>query len=263
LTQFQSHPLGSSEVLLPLLAGIFFLGVFLRIESKRAEPMLDLKLFRNATFSASAATIFLNATTMVSSQFLFAQFLQHVLLFTPLQNGLIQVPAFIVAAFFSSIAGRMTDRVGARRLCVLGLALTAGALLLLTTLDSGSPAWLVIFFWMIWAVGIEFTTIPATGTAIKSAPTRTAGVGSGVILTMRQIGGAFGVAVMGLMIATQVSVGQSSPVYASQYQSGFQIAMFVSAGILIATALFVIPLMKRHGELVEQPLEVAVEVEDG
>src|SRR5207244_11497 len=89
---------------------------------------------------------------------------------------------------------------------------------------------------------------PTTAAAMSSVPIDKAGVGSAVLNSMRQVGGSLGVAIMGAILGSYVSVLPGSPEYPGQFVDGFQAALHVAAGIAFTAALVALVTVRQHGQ---------------
>jgi EmrB/QacA subfamily drug resistance transporter len=179
------------------LAGAAVLGGFAWWELHSNHPMLDFNLFRNPRFSAASAAITLTFFAMFGSLFLFSQYLQFVLGYTPLQTGIrllaVAIPMMIVAP----LSPRFVHRFGTKYVVAAGMALTTTALVLLSFLTTDSSYAQLVWRLVILSSGLALTMAPATESIMGSLPLAKAGVGSAVNDTTRQVGGALGVAVLG------------------------------------------------------------------
>jgi len=111
---------------------------------------------------------------------------------------------------------------------------------------------------------MAITMAPTMTAAMGSVAVDQAGVGSAVINSMRQVGGALGIAVMGTVVATQVSVGPGAAAYASQFVDGYHRALLVGAALLLAGAVVAVLTVGRvrrpEPQIVGEPaLDVALE----
>jgi DHA2 family methylenomycin A resistance protein-like MFS transporter len=86
---------------------------------------------------------------------------------------------------------------------------------------------------------------PTTAAAMGSVPVDKAGVGSAVINSMRQVGGSLGIAVMGAVVATQISVKIGNPLFPEQFVSGYHHALYVGAGVTLGAAVIAVSLVRR------------------
>jgi nitrate/nitrite transporter NarK len=199
------------------------LAAFFYVESHRDSPMLPLRFFRIPTFAASnvvAAAVFF---AMFGSVFFLSLYLQNVRGYSPVGAGARLFAFSVVILFVAPISGRLSDRYGSRWFMTAGPLLAAAgmALLLRTNVDSSYltvllPAFLVL------AAGMAMTMSPMTAAVMASVETRHAGVASAATNTSREIGGVFGIALLGAIVT-------------SAFQRGF-LARLVTGGIPPATA---------------------------
>ncbi len=185
-----------------------FLATFFYVESHREYPMLPLSFFKIPTFAASnvvAASIFF---AMFGSVFFLALYLQNVRGYSPVGAGL-RLFAFSVAILIiAPIAGRLSDRFGSRWFMTVGplLAATGMSLLLRTQVDSSYVTVLLPAF-LILASGMAMTMAPMTAAVMASVPGAKAGVASAATNTSREIGGVFGIALLGAIVTSTFKTG--------------------------------------------------------
>jgi EmrB/QacA subfamily drug resistance transporter len=180
---------------------VLLLGAFFYVESHRESPMLPLRFFRNPTFAAAnvvAAAVFF---AMFGSVFFLSLYLQNVRGYSPVGAGVRLLAFSAVILFVAPISGRLSDRYGSRWFMTVGplLAATGMGLLLRTQVDSSYltvllPAFLVL------AAGMAMTMTPMTAAVMGSVETRHAGVASAATNTSREIGGVFGIALLGAVV---------------------------------------------------------------
>jgi MFS family permease len=151
----------------------------------------------------------------------------------------------LLIIFVAPLAGRMADRVGARWLMAGGMVLLTGSLLLFATLDQSSSWWNILPGLVVGGLGMATVMAPTTATAMSAVPVDKAGVGSAVINSMRQVGGSLGIAVMGALVATTVSVTPFSAEYAAQFVPGYHRALEVGAAILILGAVVAVATIRN------------------
>lgn len=197
----------SAEVWVPAVAGLALLALFIRYEARSDHPALDVGLFRNPSFSASVSAIFLVFFAMFGVFFFMTFFWQIVRGYSPLQTGLLFLP-FAVAQFaFAPLSASMVKRFGARLVCATGLGLMTVSLLGIGFLEADTSLWVVGVLFFVQGAGIANVMPPATTAVMAALPREKAGVGSAVTNTMRQVGGALGVAVLGAALAVQYREG--------------------------------------------------------
>jgi Na+/melibiose symporter-like transporter len=179
------------------LLGVLFLGAFAWWELHTDHPMLDFSFWKNPRFSAASAAIAFTFLALFGSLFVFTQYLQFVLGYSPLQTGVRLLAFAIPMVIIAPLSARFVQHVGTKVVVAGGMALTTLGLVLLSFVqaDSSYPsfAWKMVLM----ASGLALTMAPATESIMGSLPLAKAGVGSAVNDTTRQVGGALGVAVLG------------------------------------------------------------------
>ncbi|GGK58284.1 MFS transporter [Planomonospora parontospora subsp. parontospora] len=176
-------------------------AAFVRIESRRAEPLVDPRLFRRPPFTAAvvgAVTVFvaLSATLLLTTLYL-----QDARGMTPLAAGVVTLPMAVAATVCAPLSGLLTGRFGARPpLLLAGGFITAGGLCLVGTGDHTDVRSLSLACLLV-GVGFGFANAPITNTAVSGLPSARAGVAGGITSTARQLGSALGIAVAGGVIA--------------------------------------------------------------
>jgi DHA2 family multidrug resistance protein len=179
-----------------VVAGVAFVA-FVAIELWRAEPLVELRLYRNAAFSVVSVVILLNAVNFWASNFIQTILMQRTLDYTPAQAGFATLPGAFIMAFTTLGAGRLADLVDRRVIVLFGLGLFALSTYWLSHVSLDTPMELII--WMI--VGryfsIAFVFTPMNAISLMTLPPDKVRMGSGLINIVQQgIGGTTGIAVM-------------------------------------------------------------------
>jgi EmrB/QacA subfamily drug resistance transporter len=184
------------------VAGGVVMAAFFVWELRSDHPMLPLSFFRNPRFSAASTAIAITFFAMFGSIFVLTQYLQFVLGYTPLETGVRLLAFAIPMMIIAPLSAKFVERVGAKVVVTLGLALLSTGLLLSLGLDQtssyGSIAWRMV----VMAAGMALTMAPSTDAIMGSLPLAKAGVGSAVNDTTRQVSGAIGVAVVGSVFSS-------------------------------------------------------------
>ena len=246
----------SAEIL--ALFGVAAVGLvsFVLLEMRQRVPMLDLSLFRNSTFAGANATMGLVALAMFGVFFFVTIYVQNILGYSPVQAGAAFLPMTLCIVFFAPIAGKLSDRLGSRWLMGAGMTLVGGSLVLFSLLDEHSSFWNLFPALLVGGAGMAMAMTPTTAAAMGSVEVDKAGVCSAVLNSMRQVGGNFGVAIMGAILGSYVSVKPGNPLYPGQFVNGFQAALHVAAGIAFVAAVIAVVTVRKyrhHTELVEVP----------
>ncbi|MET8847857.1 DHA2 family efflux MFS transporter permease subunit [Amycolatopsis sp. NPDC004625] len=217
----------------PLVAGLAAFGGFAAWQRRAAHPMLPLHLFRSRRFAAGNAVIFFHWASALGAVFFMAQFLQDGLGYGPLAAGLALAPWGLTTAVVPQVAGRLVGRFGERPFVVAGLGLHGLAMLWIAL--AAGPAvgyWAIAAPLVLSGTGIAMCLPAAQSAVLTSVAPRFLGKASGAFSAMRQLGGAFGVAVLVLGFSLAGS-------YASRdaFTGGFTAAAVLSAVLAAAGAL--------------------------
>ena len=193
---------GSSTILTAFGAGALLLGTFIAWELHTDHPMLEIRFFRNARFSAANAGITLVFFALFGASFLITQELQFVLGFSALKAGLAMTPIAVPLLILGPVSARIVERVGTKLVVTAGLGLASAGLFWLSFVSIGSGYVDILFPMIVLASGMGLTMAPATESIMGSIPREKAGIGSAMNDTTRQVGGALGVAVIGSVLAS-------------------------------------------------------------
>lgn len=224
---------GSTEVVAALGAGALATAAFVAWEARAAEPMLPITLFADRTFAAANIAAFLLTAALFSTVFFFAQYLQVSLGNGPLGAGFRFLPWTLALFVIAPAAGRLADRVGNRVLLAAGLTLqTVGLGWVAWTISDGRSYAAAIAGLVVAGCGTSMA-LPAGQNAVMNAvPWTDVGKAAGVFNTARQLGGAFGVAILAAVFAANGSyAGPAS------FRAGVGPAIGVAAGLSALAAI--------------------------
>jgi EmrB/QacA subfamily drug resistance transporter len=180
-----------------LIGGAVALVAFVVAGLRADEPLLDPRLFRNRGFSAGAVSVFLQFLAMMGFFFIFLQYLQLVQGYGTLKAALAVVPLAVGMMPASTAAARLAGRFGGRYVGAVGLGVTAVGFLWLAQLSVASSYWPVFAGMIVTGVGLGLGMTPATNAIVESLPIAKQGLASAVNDTSREMGGAFGIAIVG------------------------------------------------------------------
>src|SRR6266536_1005054 len=184
----------SAEILSLFGLSVLAIAVFIVLELRQRTPMLDLSLFRNRTFNGANLTMMLVALSMFGVFFYVSLYVQGILGYSPVQAGASFLPMTLCIIFVAPVAGKLSDRIGSRWLMGVGMLLVSLSLVLFSILDEDSTFWNLLPALLVGGAGMAMAMTPTTAAAMSSVPIDKAGVGSGVLNSMRQVGGSLGVA---------------------------------------------------------------------
>jgi EmrB/QacA subfamily drug resistance transporter len=224
---------GSPEILVTLIGGAVFIVAFLWWESRAAHPMLPLRFFRNRGLNVANAASVCLYFGLFGAVFFLAQFLQTVQGDSPFEAGLKVLPWTIMPMFIAPVAGLLSDKVGARPFMVAGLFIMSGAFLWMGLTISPTISYLGLFGGFLLAgFGMSMVFAPVSNLLVQSVPEVDIGKASGTNNTVREIGGAMGIAVM-----TAIFTASGSYASGQAYVDGLNPAVLVAAGVLLVGAV--------------------------
>ena len=182
-----------------IISGVAFV-VFIVTELVVEHPLIELRLLKNFNFGVTNAILFIFGLGMFGSTFLLPLYLQNALGYTAFQAGAVFLPVGILQAVFSPVSGILADRVSPKIPAVIGLALLAYSLYLNGSLSLFSESWDINLPLILRGIAMGLLFTPLTALALAEIPKRKMAQASGLFNVIRQIGGSFGVAVMGTML---------------------------------------------------------------
>jgi EmrB/QacA subfamily drug resistance transporter len=240
---------GSAEVLAALALGALLTSAFVLWGLRAREPMLPMRLFSSRSFLVGNAGIFFQYGSALGTLFFMAQFLQTGLGFGPLEAGLGLMPWGLTTFVVPPIAGRLVPRFGERPFIVTGMSLNAAALTWIALMAEPDLAyWQLIAPLIVSGAGVAMGIVSTQSAALSAIPPQLIGKASGSYTTMRQLGGAFGLAVV-------VAVFAEAGSYASPQAFGyvFGAALGAGAALSLAGAIAGLSLRSRRGAVEVAP----------
>src|SRR6266536_4180637 len=226
------HGWTSATVLPPIVIGALLVAGFVAWELRAPKPMLLMKLFRSRGFTMTNVASLLMFFGMFGSIFLLAQFLQTVQHYSPLQAGLRTLPWTAMPVLVAPIAGSLSDRIGGRPLLATGLALQAIGLGWLAAVSSPTVAYAALVpAFVVSGVGMSLFFAPVANVVLGSVRRDEEGIASGANNAIRELGGVFGIAVLGAVFSARGGY-TSGPAFVS----GLSSAVWVGGAAVAAAA---------------------------
>jgi EmrB/QacA subfamily drug resistance transporter len=236
----------SARILSLFAVALVTLTAFVVLERRQRLPMLDLSLFKNSTFAGANATMMLVALAMFGVFFFVSLYMQNILGYSATEAGASFLPMTMLIILVAPVAGRLSDRFGSRWLMGAGMLLVSGSLLIFSRLDLSSGFWNLFPGLVVGGLGMALSMAPTTSAAMGSVPVDKAGVGSAVLNSMRQVGGSLGIAIMGAIVASYLSVPVTSPQAPAEFVEGFQHALLVAAAIAFTGAVVAVATVRKY-----------------
>jgi EmrB/QacA subfamily drug resistance transporter len=181
---------------------VVLIGAFVLWELRSSHPMIDIRVFANRAFSGAAASVTLIFFALFGSLFALTQYLQLVHGYSALSAGIRALPFALAMGALSPLSSVAATRLGVRKVIPSGLLLMAGGLLWLAQVQPMTPYLTVMGAVMLMGAGMGLVMAPASTVIMNSLPLHQAGAGSAVNDTVREVGGALGVAVIGSLVSS-------------------------------------------------------------
>lgn len=256
---------GDTWTVASLVAGVGLFATFMLVERRVEHPLLPFRVFTNRTRAASFVAMFLAPAAMFAMFFFLSQYIQNVMGYSPLEAGFAFLPFCAGIMISAGLGSNLINRIDPRFLAGTGTLMASAALFGFSRIpfDTASPVQAdyvtdLLPFIVLMALGMGLVFVPLTLTAVHHLQSEDSGIGSGVLNTMQQVGGALGLAILST-VATQIftdrnaELGQAAadPAVAGQiFAEGATNAFFVgSLMMLAASAVVWVFLTVKHTEL--------------
>ncbi|WP_224361725.1 MFS transporter [Hyalangium versicolor] len=235
----QGHAWGwGSPAIVALLAGAaVLLAIFVAVERRVRAPMLDLSLFRHATFSAATASALLNYICIYSLVFLLPFYLLQARSMNPAQAGLLLTAQPLVMMVAAPLSGALSDRIGSRWPAIVGMTVLSAGLLLESFLSPQTSLTHIALGLAVCGLGTGVFIAPNNSALMGAAPRHRQGIASGVLATARNVGMVLGVGLAGAILTTMLT-GHSEPDSAEALSLAVSRGLQVAAGVAAVGVLF-------------------------
>jgi MFS family permease len=279
---------GDTWTIASLAAGLLLLVVFLVIESRVEHPLLPTRVFANRTRAASFVAMFFAPAAMFAMFFYLSQYIQTVMGYSPIEAGVAFLPFCFGLVLAAGISSNLINRTDPRILAGVGTLLAAVALFGFSRIpnDTTLPIqnlqasyWTDLLpFILMMSFGMGMTFVPLTLTAVHHLRNEDTGIGSGVLNTMQQVGGALGLSLLATVATQTMDDLAASLTKAAQqagavagpipdavthqiFTAGASDAFLLGSGLmLIASVITWVFLNVKHEELATDGPEAAVHV---
>jgi EmrB/QacA subfamily drug resistance transporter len=221
----------SPAILASFAVAVVALLVLLRYETRRREPLIDLRFFRSVPFSAASAIAVFAFGAFGGFLFLNTLYLQDARGLSPLAAGLDTLPLAVMAMLGSLVSGRLVAIRGPRlALVASGLACVAGAALLIDITMATSYSRLLLAY-LLFGAGFGLVNTPVTNTAVAGMPRAQAGVAAAIASTSRQVGQTLGVAVVGAIVTSSADRSAGAGIASASHAAWW--VLTASSGVVL------------------------------
>ncbi|WP_020393197.1 MFS transporter [Kribbella catacumbae] len=272
LTNAGSKGWSDTATLLYIIGGLALIAVFLFIEARSRHALMPFRILANRTRGISFFVMLIVGAALFSMFYFLGIFIQNVLGYSALKTGFAFLPFSFGIVVAAQLASTLIARMDPRWISGAGAAIAAGGMFGFTQLEVGSSYLTGLLpYILLLSFGMGLIFVPLTLTAVSGVANEDSGVGSAVLNTVQQIGGAIGLALLGTVSTnaikdkfTELAPGlaqaaQASPDQAKQLQGqataiatthGFTIAFLVSAFMFVGAAVItLVGLSVKHKDL--------------
>jgi EmrB/QacA subfamily drug resistance transporter len=203
---------GEPMILTAFAAGAAIVAAFIAWERHTEHPMLDVSVFRNLRFSAASISIAFVFFALMGVMYFLTTYLQSVLGYSALEAGALMLPIAAGMILASKLTVSLTHRFGTKFSVASGLATVAGALVMIAMFDEHTSGFQIAMALGTLGQGMGLAMSPATDAIMGALPRGKAGVGSAMNDVVRELGGTFGVAVLGSILTSTYRSGMDDAV---------------------------------------------------
>ncbi|MCB2832859.1 MDR family MFS transporter [Streptococcus dysgalactiae] len=248
-------------VILPIAIGVSVISLFIYRQLHLEVPFLDVRVFKVKQFSVTTAAIAISMMTMMGVEMMLPLYLQNVHGLSALDSGLALLPGALMMGLVSPIAGRVYDKVGARRMALVGFSILAIGTIPFTFLTAATPDHFITLMYAVRMFGIAMVMMPLTASAMSALPPHEAAHGTAANNTARQIASAIVVALLSSVTQNVINTNKPAKLlltndplaYASKMidasLKGFQTSF--SLGLVFALLGIIVALFLRKGKYIE------------
>jgi EmrB/QacA subfamily drug resistance transporter len=254
IVKTQNYGWGSLRTLGLGAVSLAMIASFAAIEARVRAPLVRLSVFRIRPLAVGDAAMFFLGAALFANFYFGTLYLQEILHFSPIATGFAFLPVAVLIGVAAGISERIVPRFGVRSVAITGMAIAAGGLALMVRVSvNGTYLGTVLPAYVLLAVGLGLTFVPATLIGVSSVHGDDSGLASGLFNTTQQIGGALGLAILVTIAASHtgsIVAGLGSHpgthALAGATVSGYRIAFLVAAGFMLIAILVMGTFLRPH-----------------
>lgn len=202
-------------ILLGFLVSIISFAIFIIVEKKRKNPLLQLEIFENKLFSLSVFCGFISFVSIFCSMIIQPFYLQDVLKYSPSFTGLILMISPLILSVVAPASGYLSDKIGSEILTFIGLVVTSLGLLLMSTLNEQTSLISMVFFIAVMSIGNGLFQSPNNSLIMSTVPRDKLGIAGSINGLVRNLGMVCGIALSTALLYNRMShkIGQRVTTY--------------------------------------------------
>ncbi len=262
-TNVADHGWGNmGYVIAPIFIGLLIIVLFAYRQLHMEQPFLDISVFENKQFLVTTIAIALSMMAMMGVEMMLPLYMQNVHGLSALDSGLALLPGALMMGIVSPISGSVYDKVGARRLAMIGFTILGIGTVPFIFLTASTPDHFITLLYAVRMFGIAMIMMPLTASAMSALPPHEAAHGTAANNTVRQIASAIVVALLSSVTQNVINDNKPSAVlqpmdplkYGSKMidanLSGFHVSF--TLGLSFAILGFLVALLLRKGKIIEK-----------
>ncbi len=197
-----THPF----ILLGLAVAIVSFIIFLLIERKKKNPLLQLQIFKNKLFSLSIFCGYVTFVAIFCNNIILPFYLQNAMSYSPLQTGLILMIYPLILTVVAPTSGHLSDKIGSEVLTFIGLVLVSISLLFMATLNETSSLPILILFLCFMSLGMGLFQSPNNSLVMSTVPRDKLGIAGSINALVRNLGMVCGIVLATTMLYSMMSI---------------------------------------------------------
>ena len=248
----QHAQVATPSALGPMAAGAGAVALFAWRALRVPNPLIDLRLFRQRGFAAGTAVNLVLGVALFGVALLLPLYFELLRGRTPAQTGLLLAPQGLGAAVTISLAGYLTDKVGARRVVPVGVLLAVAGTAWYTQIGVHTPYWALLVALFLIGAGLGATITPAMAAAYQGLPATAMGQATAAISVVQRVAGALGSALLAVVLQQATTarlpgfhggIGQAGALAAASPHAAAGLAQAFGVSFAVALALCVLALI--------------------
>ncbi len=244
----------SPWIILSLFVSLIFFALFVLIEMRCKNPLLDFQLFKNSNFTKCILITCVRSVGLFGSVFLMPVFFQHVLLKTETETGMLLFPSSLLLAFTMPFAGHLNDKYGPRLLSVAGLVLLSSFMFFYYNLWPGMNNFELIWPTLLRGLGLGLLVAPITATTINAVPKIKIGMASTMSSIVQQTSASIGIAILASIYSHRLTSLRNAGMDQRIAELKALELSFLVAGLIVVSAIypaFKLPKINIHKKNIE------------
>jgi EmrB/QacA subfamily drug resistance transporter len=228
---------GEPVILASVAFGLVAIALFVVVELRSRQPMIQLRLLENALFRSTMLVSFFGSAAFIGVLFLVPLYLQEALGLSPFEAGVTTMPEAIGVVVSTQLVARLYPRVGPRRLMSAGMLGVAAAILLMTLVDRDTSLWVFRFLMFCLGAGMAFLFLPNQAASLATISSRDTGRATTLTNVQRQLGSALGVAMLSTVLAALGAVVVSEGGVIEPNMTAYRAAFAAAAAMALIGAV--------------------------